>query len=346
MQRGRIDPKTVLCHAAAALLALTLGLSPLTASAKGIIWLATKRAASTPLLLHPVMATYRNHAYILSVHEVGSSATTNVYFTTNETKRWKTTLLSSQGPNASYSSEFVSLAIDPSTDTLYATWVYRKDSQHVSLGIWTRSGGAAWHGPTAVATAGGIYGQPALVAGNGHVYVAFSASPQDFAATCNDRTTHALDLVVVGNTGGTWSSPQNLTSCATEKEASSFGDPKMAIDEAGKAYVVSRAGDVGGNLWYADTANGSWSQASRLTTGLTIPSFGGSPALRNLYGIAASRGIAYVAYTTGQKGAAVQLLVRGDRRDIERSHSGLPGRQGPLSAVWGRDCGPCRKGAG
>src|SRR5690348_17248845 len=112
MRRVRIG-RTRLCSAVfAAVVALTI--ASMTAGARGIIWLATQRAAATPVLLHPVMATYRNHAYILSVHEVGSSATTTVYFTTNESKSWKTSQLSSQGPGASYSSEFVSLAIDPS----------------------------------------------------------------------------------------------------------------------------------------------------------------------------------------------------------------------------------------
>ncbi|HEX6509201.1 MAG TPA: hypothetical protein VF221_16355 [Chloroflexota bacterium] len=308
MRRITIGRTSICCGVLAALMILTL--APMSAGARGIIWLATKRAASTPVLLHPVMATYRNHAYILSVHELGSSATTSVYFTTNESKSWKTSVLSSQGPNASYSQEFVSLAIDPSRNTLYAAWVYRKDSQHVALGVWTRAGTAAWSGPTDVATGGSIPGQPSIVAGNGHAYVAFSGSPGDYPGSCNDRITHSQDLMVASSTGTTWSSPQNLTSCATDKEAIAFNDPKLAIDEDGKGYVVSRAGAAGGNLWYADTASGSWSKASRLTSGVSIPEFGGSPALRTLYGIAATRGTVYVAYTTGQKGTTVELLVR------------------------------------
>lgn len=82
------------------------------------------------------------------------------------------------------------------------------------------------------------------------------------------------------------------------------------MDEDGKVFLVSRAGSVGGNLWYADTTSGSWSQAVQFTSGVLISDFALSPAQRSLYGIGASRGTAYVAYTTGSKGSAVRLLVR------------------------------------
>lgn len=294
----------------AAVVTVSAGLIPGRAEAKGVIWLKTKVASSTTGLIHPSMATYRNHAYILSVKETATGKT-SVLFTTNESKHWKTTVVSSHGPHASYSQEFVALAIDASQNKLYATWIYEKDRQHVTLGVWTRTGTGAWTGPTDIVTAGALVGEPSIVAGNGHATVAFMASPQDVAGSCNDRTTHAEDVAVASTSGGGWSSPENLTSCATAKEAISFNDPKLAADEDGKLYLVSRAGAVEGNLWYAENRGTSWTQASALTSGLKIPEFALSPAQRTLYSVAASRGTAYVLYTTGQKSATVQMLVRG-----------------------------------
>ena len=291
------------------ILALTLGMLPQVVQAKGAIWLKTQRAATTPDMLHPSMATYRNHAYILSVHET-TGVITSVYFTTNESGKWKTSLVSANGPGGAYSQEFVGLAIDASQNKLYATWIYKKDSQHMTLGVWTRTGTGAWSGPTDVATAGALVGEPSVVAGGGHAAVAFVATPQVYPGSCDDRVTHAGDLQVATTSGGGWSTPQNLTSCATGSEATSFSDPKLAIDESGKMYVVSRAGDVAGNLWYADTTGGVWSQASAITSGLKLPESVLSPQLRTVYGLAASRGIAYIAYSTGQKSGVVRLLVR------------------------------------
>lgn len=295
--------------AMAGIVVLSFGLPPDAAHAKGAIWLKTQRAATTPEILHPSMATYRNHAYILSVHET-TGAATNVYLTTNESGKWKTSLVSTSGPGGAYSQEFVALAIDASQNKLYAAWIYRKDGQHEALGVWTRTGTGAWSGPTDVAQAGALVGEPSIVAGGGHATVAFLATPQVYAGSCDDKYTHAEDLQVASTSGGAWSTPQNLTSCATGQEATSFNDPKLAIDEAGKLYVVSRAGDVEGNLWYADTTGGVWSQASALTSGLKIPETVLSPQLRTVYGIAASRGVAYIVYSTGQKSGVVRLLVR------------------------------------
>jgi hypothetical protein len=120
-----------------------------------------------------------------------------------------------------------------------------------------------------------------------------------------------------------------LTSCATGQEATSFNDPKLAIDEAGKMYVVSRAGDVAGNLWFADTTAGIWSQASAITSGLMIPESVLSPQLRTVYGLAASRGIAYIAYSTGQKSGVVRLLVRAANGSVSHPvQASVPDKEG------------------
>jgi len=84
--------------------------------ASGVFWLSTKQASDASFNhLNPVLVNYHNHAYSLSVRVTGSSAVTSVFFSTNESGKWATQLLSTQGPHNTYSGEFTSLAVDAGT---------------------------------------------------------------------------------------------------------------------------------------------------------------------------------------------------------------------------------------
>jgi hypothetical protein len=114
------------------ILGLCLSLWPLrSAQASGVFWLPTRQASDASFdHLNPVLAAYHNHAHTLSVRVNGTSAVTSVFFSTDESGRWTTQLVSDQGPANTYSREFTSLAVDASTGRLYAAWVYQK-----SLGL-------------------------------------------------------------------------------------------------------------------------------------------------------------------------------------------------------------------
>jgi len=274
------------------ILGLCLSLWPLpSAHASGVFWLPT-RQASDPSFdhLNPVLAAYKNHAYVLSVRVNGTSAVTSVFFSTDESGKWTTQLMSDQGPVNTYSREFTSLAVDASTGRLYAAWVYQKSADVDALGVWTRTPGGQWSGPTDIATAGALVGQPFIAAGNGKAYATFISS--DVSGACDDSTTRSGDVQVIAYDGATWSPPQNLTSCVSDTSILEFATPKLALDENGRAYLVSAAN---GDLWYADNASGSWSDPAQMTHGANVPESVGT-ALRTFYGIAASNGTAYVTY--------------------------------------------------
>ncbi|HZS94986.1 MAG TPA: hypothetical protein VFA78_09330 [Chloroflexota bacterium] len=299
----------------AALAGLVLALLPLAGGeARGIIWLKTQQATgNSGPYLHPVMATYRNHAYILSVRET-SQTTSSVYLTTNRSGSWKTSLVSNRGPTAgSYSQEFVALAVDPQSKRLYAAWIYGKTKQTVAIGVWSGDlSGNLSTGPTEVFSAGTLPGQPTLAAGAGKVYLAFTATPGSAPGSCNDQTTHATDAVVATLANGSWSSPQNVTSCAATATSLSFENPKVAVDESGHGYVIGLATGTQSNLWYTDNTSGSWSSPQQVTHGASISEFAGSPAMRGLHAIAASRGAVYIAYAQdrGSNGDDIRLLSR------------------------------------
>src|SRR5438874_1372825 len=75
--------------------------------ASGAFWMPTQQA-SDPSFDHinPVLATYKNHAFVLSVRVNGSSSSTSVYFSTNESGTWKSQLMSAKGPPNTYSRDF------------------------------------------------------------------------------------------------------------------------------------------------------------------------------------------------------------------------------------------------
>ncbi|HEX8917148.1 MAG TPA: hypothetical protein VF898_01475 [Chloroflexota bacterium] len=90
------------------ILALCLPLWALSsAHASGTFWLPT-RQASDPSFdhLNPVLAAYKNHAYVLSVRVNGSSGVTSVFFGTDESGKWTSQLMSNQGPPNTYSRAF------------------------------------------------------------------------------------------------------------------------------------------------------------------------------------------------------------------------------------------------
>jgi hypothetical protein len=272
-------------------LALCVSLWPLSsAHASGVFWLPTQQASDPSFdHLNPVLAAYKNHAYVLSVRVNGSSVVTSVFFSTNESGTWTTQLMSNSGPVNTYSREFTTLAVDASTGRLYAAWVYQKDRNTDALGLWTRAPSGQWSGPTDIATAGSLVGQPSIVAGNGKAYAAFISS--DLAGACEDPS-RVGDVQVVAYDGSNWSAPQNLTSCVADSTILQFVTPKLALDENGRAYLTFVANN---DLWYADTTSGSWSDPAQITHGANVPdSFG--TALRTFYGIAASNGTAYLTY--------------------------------------------------
>jgi len=77
----------------APLLAL-LGVGP--AFAGGVVWLHAHRATHATTIDHalPSLATYHNHAYILTIGDGATSLSAPVYYTTNAFGPWRTTMLS------------------------------------------------------------------------------------------------------------------------------------------------------------------------------------------------------------------------------------------------------------
>jgi hypothetical protein len=272
-------------------------------SATGSFWLPTQ-SASDPSFdhLNPVLATYKNHAYVLSVRVNGSSSATSVFFSTNESGTWKSQLMSAKGPPNTYSRAFTSLAVDPNTGRLYAAWVYQKNADQDALGVWTRSPHGTWSAPTNAVVAGSLVGQAVIAAGNGKAYAAFISS--EMTGPCNEAAGRNADVQVISFSGSVWSSPQNLTSCVPGKLLQ-FATPKVAIDEQGRGYVVSV---VNGDLWYTDNSSGSWSKPIRITRGANIPDSVGT-ALRTFYGIAASNGTAYVTCVRHTNAPADDVLL-------------------------------------
>lgn len=286
------------------ILALCLPLWTLSsAHASGTFWLPT-RTASDPSFdhLNPVLATYKNHAYVLSVRVNGSSNVTSVYFSTNESGTWKSRLMSAKGPPNTYSRAFTSLAVDPATGRLYAAWVYQKNANQDALGVWTRAPHGKWSAPTDAVVAGSLVGQAFIAAGNGKAYAAFISS--ETTGACNDAAGRNADVQVISFSGSTWSPPQNLTSCVPGKILQ-FATPKVAIDEQGRGYLVSV---VNGDLWYTDNSSGSWSNPTRITRGANVPDSVGT-ALRTFYGIAASNGTSYVTYVRHANAPSDDVLL-------------------------------------
>src|SRR5437868_6964703 len=74
------------------IVALCLPLWSLTsAHASGVFWLPTQKASDPSFdHLNPVLATYHNRAYVLSVRVNGASEVTSVFFSTDESGKWTT----------------------------------------------------------------------------------------------------------------------------------------------------------------------------------------------------------------------------------------------------------------
>ncbi len=282
-----------------ALYGITLGgllaaLAPLApARAAGPIWLpAVAATAHTPFnQQQPSLATYRNHAYILTTRSNPSSgATLGVYLTTNESGHWTTTLLSSHGPSGTGQDYMTALAVDPSSKRLYAVWVRPTTPGHEAVSVWTRSAAGTWSGPIDVATSSQFTGPPSVVAAGGKVYVAFAA--QGLKGPCDDSAALRADVYLVTYDGTIWSKPQGLTNCLTGlPNGWSFWAPKLALD-GGHLYLVSaNYAQLNWDLWYMDNAGGAWSTPLRLTHKRDDDKYHFG------YSIAASNGTAYVAYT-------------------------------------------------
>lgn len=233
--------------------------------AEGPIWLPTVPATQTSFdNINPAMATYRNHAFILTTRAIGAEPEEQVYVTTNASGAWTTRLLSAHGPGASYGAQWTAIAIDPSINRLYAAWVRPSATPLGPASLWVLTSddnGNTWHGPTTIAS-GQISEPPDIVAAHGRAYVAFTAAPDKRTASCNDTTSRTSDVMLATFAGGHWSSPRNLTSCATGAKALSFDGPKLALDESsGHLYLVSDSEES--NLWYMDNAAGTWSAPQR-----------------------------------------------------------------------------------
>lgn len=284
----------------------TLALVPTsTTLAAGPIWLATTQITHTSFdNLHPTMATYRNHAFILTTRDIGVEREEQVYVTTNASGAWTTRLLSAQGPAAGYGAQWTAIAIDPSINRLYAAWVRPPTTPlgPASLWVWTSDdAGNIWSGPTTIAR-GQFSEPPAIVTAHGRAYVAFTAAPDKKTAPCNDTTRRTSDVMLSTFAGGHWSAPQNLTSCVPSAQALSFDGPKLALDEAsGHLYLVSDSQES--NLWYLDNATGAWSAPRRFVTTMSDlgQSYGG---YGYDYRIAVTAGTVYVAYDDRDPGRA------------------------------------------
>lgn len=299
--RALRPPLLILCVIAG----LLLSLFPLhSAHAGGVFWQPTQQASDPSFdHLNPVLAAYKNHAYVLSVRVNGSSAVTSVFFSTNESGHWTTQLMSAQGPVNTYSREFTSLAVDASTGRLYAAWVYQKSADVDALGIWMRDPSGQWSGPVDAVTAGSLVTQPFIVAGNGKAYATFISS--ETSGACDDFPGRGDDVQVVAYDGTAWSAPQNITSCVSDTNIVGFSTPKLALDENGQAYLVAVAN---GDLWYAADISGSWSDPAQITHGANVLDSVGT-ALRTFYGIAAAGGTAYVTYVHHVDTAADDVLL-------------------------------------
>ena len=283
--RRFIPALAVCCSLAAALLPQAR------AGAAGPIWLPTVQATHAAFSQQvPALATYRNHAYILSTRSNPSSgATLGVYFTTNESGVWTTSLLSAHGPAELVQEYETALAIDPATKRLYAVWVHEIAPGKEAVSVWTRPIGGAWSGPIDIATSSQFSGPPSVVAAGGKVYVAFTAPA---LGPCDDSKSLRSDVLVTSYDGSAWSQPRNLTSCLTGlAPGANFNAPRLALD-GGRLYLVSANADkLTWDLWYMDNAGGAWSKPSRLTQKRDDDKY------HYDYAIAASDGAAYVAYT-------------------------------------------------
>jgi len=204
----------------APLLAL-LGVGP--AFAGGVVWLHAHRATHATTIDHalPSLATYHNHAYILTIGDGATSLSAPVYYTTNAFGPWRTTMLSAKGPQAggAYRGDYAIIAVDPAIKPrgrLYAVWnvlgagltpgktvLYTSDDE-----------GAVWSGPRTLAT--GASGRVvALAAGKGKAAVAIVGSYRDLGAGACKEAGFA-DLFVVTYNGATWVRPRNLSSCVAD----------------------------------------------------------------------------------------------------------------------------------
>lgn len=263
-----------------------------TATGAGPIWLPmtpTTRVAFSQQ--QPAMATYRNHAYVLTTRSnPNSGATLGVYLTSNESGAWTTRLLSAHGPDGLVQNYATAIAIDPATRRLYAVWVRSTAPGRQTVGVWMRDASGAWSGPTDVATSSQFTGPPSAVAAGGKAYVAFTSQ---MSGPCDDSKSLRADVLVASYDGTAWARPQNLTSCVAGLPAgANFWAPKLALDDSGHLYVAA-ANDAAlkWDVWYLDNVSGAWSQPLRLTHGRDDDRYHFS------FAIAASKGIAYVAYT-------------------------------------------------
>jgi len=285
----------------APLLAL-LGVGP--AFAGGVVWLPAHRATHATIdHALPSLATYHNHAYILTIADGATGLSAPVYYTTNAFGAWRTTLLSARGPQAggAYLGDYVIIAVDPTIKPhgrLYAVWnVAGAGLTPAKTVLYTSDDeGAVWSGPRTLAT--GASGRVvALAAGKGKAAVAIVGSYRDLGVGVCKEAGFA-DLFVVTYNGATWAKPRNLSSCLSDK-ARGFDKPKLAFDATTGLFSVTAITDPFGRnlLWYARGSGSAWSSlAPTPLTGVggSVES-SGSPY--DDYRLAAAGGAVYVAYT-------------------------------------------------
>ena len=137
-------------------------------------------------------------------------------------------------------------------------------------------------------------------------------------------------------------SRENLASCVSDSIVLGFATPKLALDESGRAYLVTA---TNGELWYADTASGSWSDPVQVTHGANIVDSVGT-ALRTFDGIAASNGAVYLStcITSTQRpmtccSSRLPRVARGARpfrcrRGIRRTVRSSAYLSLPMPAAW------------
>lgn len=303
---GRSAMRRLLLSSAALTCMLVAVLPVSQVAAVGAIWLATVKATSTATdKSQPALATYRNHAYILWL---GGDALANhgnyqVFYTTNASGAWQTRLLTSAGPSAggALDGPRALIAVDPTIKRLYAVWPVPPPG---GLVLYTSDNeGATWQGPTLLVKTTGvsIFANIAVAAGGGKVAVAFLGSYRDFGAgACKERG--YTDVFVVTYGGSSWSTPRNLTSCASD-QAGGFRTARLAYDETTGRFSLVAQDDSGKfRLWYLQGSGTTWSVPA--LTPMAHLTTGAGNFYNGDYRVAAAGGVTYVAYPLSTKPGA------------------------------------------
>ncbi len=350
--------------AGAVLIGLLGALLPLApAAASGPIWLPTEQVTFSKVDNESTsMATYHNHAYILWVEGDLSHPTYWVYYTTNASGKWTTQLLSKAGPGTGGvdGTGRVRIAVDPTLNRLYAVWsAAGVGGKQGSVVLYTSGDeGTTWQGPTTLAHSDVSTPFPniALAVGGGKAAVGFVDAAANFGkGACKNVGTN--DLFVVTYNGTTWSSPQNVSSCADSITTNNgWRVQRLAYDEtSGRFALVALDGSNNYGLWYARGSGTSWSTPAPTPMSHVIAGDMGGPEFQ----VAAAGGTTYVDYgfitTPGKAWCCVDVYLgmkqagqawttqrmTQDRLDCEKADVSLAARPGRIALAYRWFYGNC-----